>query len=124
MIELITSITINLQTQTLTAYTGETAVHQMVISSGKPTTPTPTGQFWVGSRYESTNLTGADYQFHLPWVMCLSGDTIQSDRFCLHPDPTDGPLGLPLSRGCIRMSTANAKWLFENTPHYTPVFIF
>ena len=124
MIELITSITINLQTQTLTAYTGDRAIHQMAISSGKPSTPTPIGNFWIAGRYPRTDLTGDDYKINLPWVMCFNGEGVTPDNYCIHPDPTDGPLGTPLSRGCIRTSTADARWLFENTQFGTPIFIF
>lgn len=32
-------------------------------------------------------------------------------------------LGIPASHGCIRLETDNARWIYDNIPAGTPVFI-
>ena len=46
---------------------------------------------------------------------------------CIHAAPWQGnaghTFGVPRSNGSVRMPTAQARWLFENTPMGTPVSI-
>lgn len=53
-------------------------------------------------------------------VMCLGGGGLVADSYCLHPAPwqedTGQCIGMPRSHGCIRLSRAIARWLFEHRP--------
>ena len=99
-----------------------------VLSSGLPASPTPSGRFQVASRFADTTLTGSDYRIpHVPHVLCLGGGGLRSDAVCLHPAPwqerAGEPFGVPRSHGCVRLSSATARWLFAHTPLGTPVVI-
>lgn len=125
MIELLTAIVIDISDQRLYAYTGNnTLAYSTVVSTGKVSSPTPIGEFYLFSKYTRTDLVGKDYRVNLPHVMCLNGDNIPAEMYCIHPNPyPDTPLGAPRSRGCIRTSYVAAKWLFDRSTINTPVTI-
>ena len=71
---------------------------------------------------------GADYRIPaVPNVMCLSGGGLAPDRLCLHPAPWQERagqcFGVARSHGCIRTTSATARWLFPRTALGTPVEI-
>ena len=88
---------------------------------GKPWQPTIKGTFFVGAKGYSfgesrgfrclyyTQIKG-NYLFH-SIVYYLDG-TIKDDR-----------LGMQLTDGCVRLSTENAKWIYDNIPEGTTIFI-
>lgn len=129
MLELVTRLLIDLSQQRLTAYgLGPEPIHSALISTGVAASPTPVGEFQVASKYASTSLTGSDYRTPpVPDVMCLGGGGLGPDLYCIHPAPWQEDqgqcFGVPRSRGCIRVSRATARWLFERTPVGTPVRI-
>lgn len=90
-------------------------------SIGKPSTPTPSGDFKVGVKglyfgvnrgYKCWYYTQfyKDYLFH-SIVYNLDG-TIK-----------DGRLRKEISNGCIRLIKENAKWIWDNIPKNTSVTI-
>ena len=125
MFEAIASIVINLSTQKLYALNSNgTVVLVSPVSTGRSNSPTPTGQFTVGSKYTRTDLVGNDYRINLPNVQCLRGSGLTPEMYCIHPTPEPGvPLGTPRSHGCVRVSESTAKWLFDRTVVGTPVTI-
>ncbi|WP_315855817.1 L,D-transpeptidase [Vulcanococcus limneticus] len=60
-------------------------------------------------------------------VLCLGGGGLKPDAICLHPAPWQEQakqcFGVRCSHGCVRLSSATARWLFERTPVGTPVVI-
>ncbi|MCD8365775.1 MAG: L,D-transpeptidase family protein, partial [Clostridiales bacterium] len=36
----------------------------------------------------------------------------------------DGRLGMNLSHGCVRLSMTNAKWIYDNIPIGTKVYVY
>ena len=91
------------------------------ISCGAPSTPTVVGHYTVGSRgysfghgytcYYWTQFYG-DYLFHS--VKYYEG------TFKI----MDGRLGRSISQGCVRMNINNAKWINQNIPSGTHVYIY
>ena len=125
MIAELASIFISLSKQEIYAYnsTGQ-LLYAAPISSGKATSPTPTGEFSIGSRYERTDLIGSDYRINLPYVMCLQGASSNPEEYCIHPTPySDIPLDQQASRGCVRTNLDTARWLFNRAAIGTPVTI-
>jgi lipoprotein-anchoring transpeptidase ErfK/SrfK len=128
-VALVARLLIDLSTQQLQAYDAAgRLLYSAPVSSGLPATPTPTGEFQVGSKYAETSLTGRDYRIaQVRDVMCLSGGGLRPDAVCLHPAPwqerAGEPFGVPRSHGCLRLSSASARWLFAHTPLATPVTI-
>ncbi|MDM8125551.1 L,D-transpeptidase family protein, partial [Mediterraneibacter glycyrrhizinilyticus] len=90
-------------------------------TNGAPSTPTVSGVFTVGIKgyyFDSgasrcfwyTQFYG-NYLFHT--VLCYKDGSIM-----------DGRLGMALSHGCVRLSIANAKWIYDNIPSGTTVVVY
>jgi len=128
-LELVTSLVVDLSQQQLRAYdAGGRLLYRAPVSTGLPATPTPTGTFRVVGRYAETSLSGADYRIpHVRHVLCLGGGGLRPDAICLHPAPWQEQarqcFGVRRSHGCVRLSSATARWLFERTAVGTPVTI-
>lgn len=90
-------------------------------SIGKPSTPTPTGLFSIiGHR---PNFGSSTYQVKYA-TRFKPGYYYHSILFDGYGNKTiDTRLGVSISNGCIRLLTANAKWLYDNIPLNTPVII-
>jgi lipoprotein-anchoring transpeptidase ErfK/SrfK len=129
MLELIARLIIDLSEQRLYAYgPSQTLLYAALVSTGLPASPTPAGEFQIQAKYASTDLTGATYRLKaIPHVMCLGGAGLGPDRYCIHPAPWQERagqcFGIPRSHGCIRTTSATARWLFERTAVGTPVEI-
>lgn len=89
---------------------------------GAPSTPTKTGIFRVGMRGTSF---GQEDGFQAKYYTQFSGNflyhSIIYDKTGIKI--TDGRLGQALSHGCIRLSTENAKWIYENIPEHSTVIV-
>lgn len=96
-------------------------LYKWICTVGKPSTPTIRGTFYISGRKPyfgtdeysvkyATRIIGAYYYHSI--LYNASGTRIK-----------DGRLGLALSHGCIRLATENAKWIYNNIPNGTTVFI-
>ncbi len=108
-------IDVNLTTQTLVAYEGNTPVFSSLISSGMWQFPTVKGKFRTWLKYESQDMTGyhLGYNYDLddvPHVMYFYKD------FAIHGTYWHNNFGTPMSHGCINMNIADAGWLYEWAP--------
>lgn len=105
-------VDVNLSTQTLVAYEGDTAVLSTLISSGTWEYPTVTGQFRIYVTFESQTMDGRrlGYDYYLenvPYVMYFYAD------YALHGTFWHNNFGMPMSHGCVNMRTAEAGWLYS-----------
>lgn len=105
-------IDVNISTQTLTAYEGDTAVFQRAISSGTWEYPTVTGQFRIWLTYESQTMDGTllgfDYYLEdVPYVMYFYGD------YAIHGTFWHNNFGTPTSHGCVNMAREDAGWIYS-----------
>lgn len=105
-------IDVNLSTQTLAAYVGNTLAFSSLISSGTWDHPTVTGQFRVWTRFRSQTMDGRrlGYDYYLenvPYVMYFYED------YALHGTFWHNNFGTPMSHGCVNMKTSDAQWLFD-----------
>ena len=91
-------------------------------TSGAASTPTVKGSFTVqskglafGSGYTCWYYTQfyGNYLFHSVLYNPGSMTSIQ-----------DGRLGINASHGCVRLSLTNAKWIYDNIPRGTKVYIY
>lgn len=115
-------IDVNLTTQTLTAYEGDTPVLQSLISSGLWQFPTVTGNFRTWIKYDSQDMTGyhLGYNYELedvPYVMYFFED------FAIHGAYWHNNFGTPMSHGCVNMNVIDAQWLYNWAPVGTLVSI-
>jgi len=125
----VAELVIDLSEQRLSAFDdAHRLLYRRPVSTGLPSSPTPTGSFTVASRFATTSLTGRDYRIpSVPHVLCLGGAGLNPDSICIHPAPwqeaAGEPFGVRRSHGCVRTSSATARWLFERTAVGTPVII-
>jgi len=102
-----------------------TRIFQAVI--GKPSTPTPTGKFFVE---ESVRMPVG--QPGGPYALALSARSNVLQEFEGGPGQVaihgsiklNAPLGTAASFGCIRLADASVEWLSHRIPPGTPVTIY
>lgn len=110
-------IYVDLSTQTLKAYQGETLFMEAAVSTGK-WFPTPTGEFTIWQTVRSTKMSGgegADYYYlpNVPFVMFFSNDKVAAGRgFGLHGAYWHNNFGHPMSHGCVNMRSVDAEKLY------------
>jgi hypothetical protein len=125
----VAELLIDLSEQRLSAFDSEhRLLYRRLVSTGLPSSPTPSGTFTVASRFATTSLTGRDYRIaSVPNVLCLGGGGLNPDAICIHPAPwqeaAGQAFGVRRSHGCVRTSSATARWLFARTAVGTPVII-
>ena len=125
MVELIASILVDLSDQKLYAYNANhELIRTVLVSTGKASSPTPTGVGSVLSKHRSVTMRGRGFvSAGVPWALCVSED----GNICLHGAPWQEAagqrFGVPRSHGCVRIPSPHARWLYEHTPLGTPVTI-
>jgi len=103
-------IDVDLSEQLLVAYESHIPVRTMLVSTGLPSTPTPTGQFriWIKFRYD--DMEGPGYFIEdVPFVMYFH------KGYGLHGVTWHGNFGHPMSHGCVNLPAEEAEWLFNWT---------
>jgi lipoprotein-anchoring transpeptidase ErfK/SrfK len=111
-------IEVDLSRQRLIAWEGETPVYAVIVSTGKPATPTPTGTFAVQTQLRSTRMQGVDYDVpDVPYTMFYSGN------YAIHGAYWHRRFGTPVSHGCINVAVNHARWLFNWASVGTPVIV-
>ena len=109
-------IRVDLGHQRVYAYEGDKPVRGFVVSSGLPGTPTVTGEFRVITKVPDQVMSGGGngpgtpgyyYLPHVKWVMYFYSE------YALHGSYWHANFGNPMSHGCVNMTNADAKWLFD-----------
>ena len=119
-------ITVNVAQNTVTIYedVAETAIKAFACSVGEET---PLGSFRTSSQYQWRPLFGDVYGqyatritghilFHSVPYLEMEKDTLEYEEY--------NKLGETASAGCIRLTTADAKWIYDNCPAGTRVDIY
>lgn len=119
-------VKVEIAKQHISVFKNGRLIKNIVCSTGKSGTPTPTGTYLVGSRgayfltgYNDSvichNWVRFNYNFLFHSVLYRrSGQIIKSEAT---------KLGTRASHGCIRMSLSDIKWFYSNIPKGTPVII-
>jgi hypothetical protein len=116
-----TFIYVNLSTMRLQFFKkGAVAEDVSVLSKGKPGSwwETPTGLYKVESKIPSDYSSIA--HVYSPWALDFQGNFL-IHGWPYYPDGT--PVGSTYSGGCIRLSTSDAKALYDSVPVGTPVLV-
>lgn len=96
-------------------------VHSYICTIGKPATPTPKGNFTIGVK---GLYFGVERGYKCWYYTQFKGNYLfHSIIYNLDGSVRDGRLGMSLSDGCLRLSKENAKWIWDNIPEGTKVFI-
>ena len=97
------------------------SVYFWICSPGAPVSPTPKGLFSVGSK---GYVFGSGYACY--WYTQFYGDYLMHSL--LHYPGTftlmEDTLGRQASQGCVRLEINNAKWVYDNIPYGTAVYIY
>lgn len=106
-------IEIDLTNQKIRAHEGEEVLYEFPISSGKPWTPTVTGEFRIWSKFKYTKMSGGSralgtyyYLPNVPFTMYFYRD------YGIHGTYWHNNFGNPMSHGCVNMRTPDAERLF------------
>ena len=111
-------IDVDLSSQTVRAYAGNTVLRAMIVSTGIARYPTPTGRFAIYRKYPSVAMSGPGY--YLPGVP----HTMFFYRgYALHGTYWHNNFGTPMSHGCINLKRSDAAWLYNWAPVGTAVVI-
>ncbi len=116
-----TFIYVNLSTMRLEYYKDGTVAEDVaVLSKGKPGSwwETPTGLYKVESKIPSDYSSIA--HVYSPWALDFQGNFL-IHGWPYYPDGT--PVGSTYSGGCIRLSTSDAKALYDSVSVGTPVLV-
>jgi lipoprotein-anchoring transpeptidase ErfK/SrfK len=101
-------IDVNLSTQSLYAYEGDTLVNSFVVSTGTWLTPTVVGKYKIWIKFASTSMSGPGYYLpDVPYVMYFY------KGYGIHGTYWHNNFGTPMSHGCVNMRTSDAQWLFN-----------
>lgn len=108
-------IDVNLTTQTLTAYEGDTPVLTTLISSGRWEYQTITGEFRTYLKYDLQTMSG--YHLGLNYVTTDVPHVMYFYRdFAIHGAYWHNSFGTPVSHGCVNMPPPDAAWLYAWAP--------
>lgn len=100
-------IDVNLSTQSVYAYEGDTVVNSFVVSTGTSLTPTVTGKYKIWIKFVSTDMSGPGYYLpDVPYTMYFY------KGYGLHGTYWHNNFGTPMSHGCVNLRTADAEWLY------------
>jgi len=101
-------VDVDLQSQTVRAYEGDTLVNTFIASTGTARYPTVTGQFRVWLKLEYDDMQGPGYHLKdVPYVMYFHED------YALHGTYWHNNFGTPMSHGCVNLRTEDAAWLYN-----------
>lgn len=93
-------------------------IDDFLVSTGKSSTPTVQGFFYVYLKFDKTRMTGPDYDTpDVPWTMYFY------QGYALHGAYWHNNFGTPVSHGCVNFPVSDAEWLYHWTPMDTPVLV-
>ena len=109
---------IDLSSQRLTAWEGDRAIKTVVVSTGKASTPTPTGVWQINTKLRSTRMRGPGYDTpNVPYTMYYYRG------YGIHGAYWHNRFGTPVSHGCTNLPVNQARWFFNWTPNRTAVVV-
>lgn len=96
-------------------------VNSYICTIGKPSTPTPKGTYAIGIK---GLYFGVNKGYKCWYYSQFKGNYLfHSIIYNLNGTIRDGRLGMALSDGCVRLAKENAKWIYDNIPERTKVYI-
>lgn len=116
-------IEISISKQKLYYYENNKLIISTDVTTGKPSTPTPTGTFKVTGKARNTTLKGRDYISFVQYWIAFIGSS-----YGIHDASWRSTFGSNLyltegSHGCINTPTPAVKKLYEYVKVGTPVYI-
>ncbi|MEB3290362.1 MAG: L,D-transpeptidase [Leptolyngbya sp.] len=109
---------VDLSSQRLYAWEGNTPVYAVIVSTGKPSTPTVRGVFAIQSMHRTARMRGPGYDVpDVPWTMYFHRG------YAIHGAYWHHNFGTPVSHGCVNVAVDHAEWFFNWSSIGTPVVV-
>lgn len=111
---------VDLTSKRMYAYQNGQVVNTFLVSAGKPSTPTPVGEFHIWEKWASQTMTGPGYvQPNVPWINYFdhSGDAVHGVYW--RPASVFGNINT--SHGCVGIPVDQAEWVYNWAPIGTTV---
>ncbi len=118
-------IEVNLVQKQMWLYENGTFVRQYAVSAGKPSTPTPIGEFRIYSKFATEDMKGTNpdgtpyFQPHVHWVNYFLPGGYAVHGVYWHPLSWFGNINS--SHGCVGLPDAEAEWVYDWAPIGTTV---
>ncbi len=119
-------VDVDLSARQLTMYQLDRVVRRWSVAVGRPSTPTPTGHFYITIKLKPPAIS----RVYGAWALGLSGFSNVLDQFgtgdgqiALHGTSNTGSIGRAASAGCVRMDNGAISTLAGRLPLGTPVTI-
>ncbi|MCA9858746.1 MAG: L,D-transpeptidase [Thermomicrobiales bacterium] len=108
---------INLSSQYLVAYEGDLVVNETYVSTGRPGFDTPTGTYYINSKYDIQDMQGlvSGESWYVPDVPHVMYFTDVGHAF--HGTYWHGNFGAVMSHGCINLPMWFAEWMYYWAPY-------
>lgn len=126
-------ISINLSEQKIYLLEGKTLVGSYTVSSGKWSTPTPKGVFYIKNKISMAY--SRPFKLYMPWWNALAPNPDGSgykgvgihglpcfNKSCSSREG-ENHIGTPVSHGCVRVNDEGAQLIYDWAPVGTPVVI-
>jgi hypothetical protein len=113
-------IVTDLNSKKMYVYQNGQIVNSFLVSAGKPSTPSPVGEFHIWAKLTNQTMTGPGYvQPNVPWVNYFdhSGDAIHGVYW--RPASVFGNVNT--SHGCVGLPVSAAEWVYNWAPIGTTV---
>jgi len=108
---------IDISDQTLFVHRGDETLSMFSISSGKFSTPTPTGSYKIYKMQAENTTWLKNVSYDTPWTMFFHHD------YAIHSANWHDNFGQPVSQGCINMREDEAKEIYNQVELDTHVYI-
>lgn len=117
---------VDLSGRRLTVLRGDRVVRRIRTAVGERGTPTPTGTYAITDKVPFTD-RGSPYGCCALALSAHQPDTPSEwkggDRIAVHATPASDSIGRPVTLGCMRVPTPDARWLMSRIPLGTLVSI-
>ncbi len=114
---------VDVTTKRMYAYDNGQIVNTFLVSAGKPSTPTPLGEFHIWDKIANQTMTGPGYvQPNVPWINYFdhSGDAVHGVYW--RPASVFGNINT--SHGCVGIPVSQAEWVYDWAPIGTTIIIY
>lgn len=114
---------VDVTTKRMYAYQNGQLVNTFLVSAGKPSTPTPLGEFHIWDKIAVQTMTGPGYvQPNVPWINYFdhSGDAVHGVYW--RPASVFGNINT--SHGCVGIPVSQAEWVYDWAPVGTTIIIY
>jgi hypothetical protein len=114
---------VDLTTKRMYAYQNGQLVNTFPVSAGKPSTPTPIGEFHIWDKLASQTMTGPGYvQPNVPWVNYFdhSGNAVHGVYW--RAASVFGNINT--SHGCVGVPVSAGEWIYDWAPIGTTVITY